>query len=100
MTVDEFGARSREILTKLDDPEGVGAVIDVLAGAYSERDAAAAQAESTIAELTAKVDRLQKANMELFLRTGVQGESDDLKGAEEEKEVDFSVLFGENGELK
>lgn len=100
MTLDEFRQRSREILTKMENPEEVGAIIDVLDGAFQERDAAAQTAEATIADLTERNDRLQKANMELFLRTGVQGKSDALEGAEETEGVDFSTLFGENGELK
>lgn len=100
MTLEEFTSRSREILTKLESPEDVGAIIDVLVGGFQERDTAAGEAEAKIAELTEKNDRLQKANMELFLRTGVQGKSDDLAGVEEEKGVDFSELFDEHGELK
>lgn len=100
MTLDEFRQRSREILTKMENPEEVGAIIDVLDGAFQERDAAAQTAEATIADLTERNDRLQKANMELFLRTGVQGKADDLSGTEQDEGVDFSTLFGENGELK
>ncbi len=100
MTRDEFSVRSREILTKLESPEDVGAIIDVLDGAFGERDTAASEAEARIAELEAKNERLQKANMELFLRTGVQGETNDLEGVEEEKEVDFQELFADDGELK
>lgn len=100
MTLDEFRTRSREILTKLESPEEVGVIIDVLDGAFQERDAAASEAESKIADLTARNDRLQEANMQLFLRTGVQGKSDDLEGQEEEQGVDFSELFDSSGELK
>lgn len=100
MTLDEFRQRSREILTKMENPEEVGAIIDVLDGAFQERDAAAQAAEATIADLTERNDRLQKANMELFLRTGVQGKPDDLEGQEEEQGVDFSALFDSSGELK
>lgn len=100
MTLDEFTTRSREILTKLEDPQEVGAIIDVLVGGFQERDTAAGEAEAKITELTEKNERLQKANMELFLRTGVQGKSDDLAGTEEEKGIDFSELFDTNGELK
>jgi len=100
MTLDEFRTRSREILTKLESPEEVGVIIDVLDGAFQERDAAASEAEGKIADLTARNDRLQEANMQLFLRTGVQGKPDDLEGQEEEQGVDFSELFDSSGELK
>lgn len=100
MTLDEFRTRSREILTKLESPEDVGVIIDVLDGAFQERDAAALAAEGQIADLTARNERLQQANMELFLRTGVQGKADDLEGVEQEKGVDFSELFDASGELK
>ena len=48
-----------------------------------------------------KNELLQKANMELYLRTGVKSENtDDLSGVEEKKGEDFSMLFDERGELK
>lgn len=100
MTLDEFRMKSGEILTKLEDAESVGGIISALDTAFMERDTAATDAAAKIAELEAKNTRLQEANMQLFLRTGVQGNPDALEGAEEEKGVDFSELFAENGELK
>lgn len=100
MTLDEFRMKSGEILTKLEDAEAVGAIITALDTAFMETSNAASDAAAKITELEAKNTRLQEANMQLFLRTGVQGESDALEGAEQEKGVDFSELFAENGELK
>lgn len=99
-TADEFAQKTREILTKLESPEDVGAIADELVAAFRELDTKATTAEASVAELTAKNDRLQKANMELFLRTGVQGEANELEGQEQEKGVDFNELFDERGELK
>lgn len=100
MTYEEFTNKTREILTKLESPEEIGAIIDELTAAYRDRDTAVAEAEQKVAELTKKNELLQKSNMELFLRTGVQGKPDDLAGVEEEKGVDFSELFGDDGEIK
>lgn len=101
MTLDEFSAKARETLTKLESPEEIGGIVDELIAAYRERDAAAASAETNVTELTRKNELLQKANMELYLRTGTKAEkTDDLDGVEEKKGEDFSMLFDENGELK
>ena len=100
MTLDEFRMKSGEILTKLEDAEAVGGLIHDLDTAFMETSNAAADSAAKVSELEAKNARLQEANMQLFLRTGVQGEPDALEGTDEEKGVDFSELFAENGELK
>ncbi len=101
LTLEEFSAKARETLTKLESPELIGGIVDDLIAAYQERDAAATAAETSVSELTKKTELLQKANMELFLRTGTKSEKvDDLDGTEEEKGVDFNELFTETGELK
>jgi len=100
LTLDEFSAEARKVLTKLESPEEIGGIVDNLIAAYTERDAAATSAESNVTELTNKNELLQKANMELYLRTGVKSEkTDDLSGTEEAKGEDFNVLFDESGEL-
>lgn len=99
MTYDEFVAKSRAILTKLESPDDVGAIIDELAEAYKTRDAEAAASAASAEEMSAKVDRLQKANMELYLRTGVKSDESELDGAEEKAGVDFEELFNEKGEI-
>ena len=101
LSYEEFSAKARETLTKLDSPELIGGIVDELISAYQERDTAATAAETSVTELTKKTELLQKANMELYLRTGTKSpEVDDLEGTEEEKGVDFSDLFTESGELK
>lgn len=100
MTIEEFAMKSRAILTKLENPEDVAAVIDEMISAYTERDGAAVAAETKVSELTAKTERLQAANMELYLRTGVKSDTDELSGTEQEKGTDFAELFDGNGELK
>lgn len=101
MTLDEFSAKARETLTKLESPEEIGGIVDDLISAYRERDAAATDAETNVQTLTKKNELLQKANMELYLRTGTKSENtDDLSGVEEKKGEDFSMLFDERGELK
>ena len=101
LTIEEFSAKARETLTKLESPEMLGGIVVVLIYAYQERDTAASAAEATVSELTKKTELLQKANMELYLRTGTKSaEVDDLEGTEEEKGVDFNEFFSETGELK
>ncbi len=100
MTYDEFTVKIREILTKLESPEDVGAIIDELSEAYKQRDTEATESAAKVVEMNGKIDRLQKANMELYLRTGVKTDEKELDGAEEEKDVDFSELFNEKGEIE
>lgn len=101
LTIEEFSAKAHETLTKLDSPVEIGGIVDALIAAYQERDTAAKAAEASVTELTNKTELLQKANMELFLRTGTKSEKvDDLDGTEEEKGVDFFEFFSDNGELK
>lgn len=100
MTYDEFSVKTREILTKLETPEDVGAITDELIASYKERDDAATAATAEAETLRKINERLQRVNGELLMRTGVKGDTDELEGAEEVKEADFSTMFDERGDLK
>ena len=100
MTYDEFSMKTREILTKLESPEDVGSITDTLIAEFKERYDAAETMDAEVEKLKAVNERLQRVNGELLMRTGVKGETNDLAGAEEVKNVDFSELFDETGELK
>ena len=100
MSYEDFAVKARSIWATAEKPEDAAQITDELIAEYKERNDAATSAETEAAELKKINERLQRVNGELLMRTGVKGESDDLKGAEEVKDVDFSVLFGEDGELK
>ena len=100
MTYDEFSMKTREILTQLENPEEVGKITDTLIAEFKERFDSAESATAEVEKLKQINERLQRVNGELLMRTGVKGETNDLAGSEEVKNVDFSELFDESGELK
>ena len=100
MTHDEFATKALTILPKIEEPEEVGKIIDELTAAYRERYETADTLEREVERLKAINERLQRVNGEMLMRTGVQGDPDELKGAEDEKGIDFTDLFTEDGELK
>lgn len=100
MTYEEFAVKANSVLTNLENPEEVGKIANELIAEYKERSETAETAIAEAEKMKAINERLQRVNGELLMRTGTQGKPDDLEGAEEVKDVDFSVLFDENGELK
>lgn len=105
MTVNEFSVKAAEILTKLESPEEVGAALESMVSAFTSRDAEAEKMKADYDEALARIDRLQRANMELFLRTGVSGNDadtvpeDDEGGSVEKLSPDFSEAMDDKGNL-
>lgn len=104
----EFNQKAAEILTKLESPEDVGGILESLMTGFSEKELSESKLTAENADLTAKVDRLKRANMELFLRTGKAG-ADDGDGlpedtAEDDTKAekispDFSAAMDEKGNI-
>ena len=100
MTPEEFQNLTTEILGNLGDVGAVSANLDKLRTAYGEQHAAAINAAAQVAELTETNNSLKEANMQLFLKTGVQQEKTEEKTEEENTPLSFDDLFNEKGELK
>lgn len=100
MTPEEFQNLTTEILANLADVGTVSANLDKLRTAYGEQVAAATNAAAQVAELTETNNSLKEANMQLFLKTGVQQEKAEVKTEEENTPLSFDDLFDEKGELK
>ena len=104
MDAKEFGMKASEILAKLESPEDVGGILESMVNAYVQRDSEAEKFRAENEEQKAKIDRLQRANMELYLRSGA-GEGmtgDELpEDGEKAEEIspDFSAAMDENGNI-
>lgn len=106
MTAQEFSSKAAEVLTKLESPEDVGGLLESLVSDFTARDAEAEKLKADYDEALAKIDRLQRANMELFLRTGVKGAADadtvpddDEGGSAEKLSPDFSAAMDDKGNI-
>lgn len=102
MTFEEFNTKSTEVLEKLDDQGAVSIILDELRAGFGELAEKVRDVESENETLREKNDKLQNANMELFLKVG-----NPAKEEEEEKEeevvvekIEYEDLFDDNGELK
>lgn len=102
MTFEEFNSKSTEVLEKLDDQGAVSIILDELRAGFGELTEKVRDVESENETLREKNDKLQNANMELFLKVG-----NPAKEEEEEKEeevvvekIEYEDLFDDNGELK
>lgn len=101
MTREEFANVSAEILANLADTGKVSELLDSLRNAFNDTLTESETNAKTAAELTEKNESLQAANMQLFLKTGVQEKLSAETETETETETpDFDSLFDENGELK
>ena len=104
----EFSQKAAEVLTKLESPEDVGGLLESMITGFSEKETAAEKLTKENADLSAKIDRLQRANMELFLRTGASGGDDgdglpdDIAGDDDKAEKlspDFSAAMDDKGNI-
>lgn len=101
MTREEFQTVTTEILSKLDDTGAVSERLDRLREAFGEQVTAAETNAATVAELSAKNESLQAANMSLYLKTGEKAEPENKEETPETAAVTFDELFDEkSGELK
>ena len=97
MLPEEFKAKTREILSKLEDQ---GAVSTVLAELVQDYDNTIAEKESALTQAQKLVhdnEKLRAANMELFLKIGEPAK--ETKAEEEDKTPKFEALFDEKGNL-
>lgn len=101
MTFEEFNTKSTEVLEKLDDQGAVSIILDELRAGFGELTEKVKEVEADNAELREKNDKLQTANMELFLKVGNPVKEEEEK--EEEvvvEKIKYDDLFDDNGELK
>lgn len=101
ITLDEFSTITAEILSNSADVGAVSERLDKLRTEYAEQLTAAETNKAKADDLTKQNESLRAANMALFLKTGEKVEKPEEKPEEKEKPktVEFSELFGDNGEL-
>lgn len=101
MTFEEFNTKSTEVLEKLEDQGAVSIILDELREGFGELTEKVKEVEADNAVLREKNDKLQTANMELFLKVGNPAKEEEEK--EEEvvvEKIEYDDLFDDNGELK
>ena len=96
MTKEEFIAKCQEILTNFGDMGKISSTLDELRDGFNESVAQSEILTKANTELTEKNANLQQANMNLFLKCGVENVE---KSVENEEKADFDKLFNEKGEL-
>lgn len=96
MTKEEFISKCQEILTNSGDMGKISSTLDELRDGFNESVAQSEILAKANAELTEKNANLQQANMNLFLKCGVENVE---KSVENEEKVNFDKLFNEKGEL-
>lgn len=101
ITLDEFSTITAEILSNSSDVGAISERLDKLRTEYAEQLTVAETNKAKADDLTKQNESLRAANMALFLKTGEKVEKAEEKPKEKEKTkpVDFSELFGDNGEL-
>ena len=98
MLPEEFKAKTKEILSKLDDQ---GAVSTVLAELVQDYDNTTAEKESALSQAQKLVhdnEKLRAANMDLFLKIGEPEKKEDKAGPED-LTPKFETLFDDKGNL-
>lgn len=101
MTFEEFNSKSTEVLEKLDDQGAVSIILDDLRAGFGELTEKVKEVEADNATLREKNDKLQTANMELFLKVGNPAKDEEKEEEIEEVEkISYDDLFDDNGELK
>ena len=101
MTFEEFNTKSTEVLEKLDDQGAVSIILDELRAGFGELTEKVKEVEADNAVLREKNDKLQTANMELFLKVGNPAKDEEKEEEIEEVEkISYDDLFDDNGELK
>lgn len=101
ITLDEFSTITAEILSNSSDVGAISERLDKLRTEYAEQLTAAETNKTKADDLAKQNESLRAANMALFLKTGEKVEKSEEKPKEKEKPqpVEFSELFGDNGEL-
>lgn len=103
MTREEFNTKASDLLANVNDTGKVSEILDEMRTGFNEEVSKGETAAAAVADLTAKNENLQAANMALFLKTGetaATGENNESELGEEEKTLDYAELFDEKGELK
>lgn len=101
MTFEEFNTKSTEVLEKLDDQGAVSIILDELRAGFGELTEKVKEVEADNESLREKNDKLQTANMELFLKVGNPAKEEEEKEEEIKVEkIEYDDLFDDNGELK
>ena len=105
MTKEEFITKCQEILTNSGDMGKISSVLDELRDGFNESVAQSEILTKANAELTEKNANLQQANMNLFLKCGVENVEEYLNGCTLENDEHYDnidkikeiVLNGKNG---
>ena len=102
MTFEEFNTKSTEVLEKLDDQGAVSIILDELRAGFGELPEKVKEVEADNESLREKNDKLQNANMELFLKVGNPAMEEEEEKEEEVvgEKIEYEDLFDDNGELK
>lgn len=102
MTREEFSEKSATILSDIEDRGAVSTTLDDLRANYYEVVQHAEDVEAERDRLKEENDKLQAANMELFLRVGKTGTAEPEPEEETEPEepaLSYDDLFDDKGEL-
>lgn len=102
MTPEEFAERTRAILEDTSNIGNVSVILSELVDAFGEVCANVATLTEENTKLSGRIEELQTANMQLYLKQTTAAEpTDETHGEEkEEKKLSFEDLFGEDGNLK
>lgn len=103
MTPEEFKAKTEEILEKLDNQAEVTAILAELVEHNIDVTKESTEAVEKANKLTTDNETLRQANLNLFLKVGVdktENKEKDGNTDDEEEKPSFDDLFDENGELK